>query len=731
MNNEQLLREPIKTFLIRHCEGDSPKPEGFASRNQSIEIQYLKKILIFLTFLLWIATFSVQSQSAQYLWPIDGAKTGDNIISAPQSYIGNELNFDNLFIGAPEGTTVLSPVDGTITHISVGYRRSLNNTVSCSPCYEKNFEESLLKNSSKFDIPGGSKFFNGFLGIRSKDGKMIWFCGLSGSETFKTGQTVKRGEPIGTVSYSYFKIDEPSIILSISIGRKPSDPMTPFGVKSTFVPVRENIKPILSLTGKQAKEDFMIYINILKEAYPGLYDVVTEVELDEYIKQTTDMIESKRENLKFTEFYEIMKAATAKIHDSHIYLLPLVWKTENKPSMHKRSIEFGLINDTLVCTNATVKNRQIINRQIKLVNGMSADSIKRIVASTVSVYDAKVESYIDYHLALASFFSGLDNDLNVEFTDGEAVYFEAVDKETTFDYSLNSFHKINKHQDSYRTRFLNDSTAYIGLSNFSLTQVQVEKIANFINNVSIYGTPNLIIDLRNNGGGHDWVVEKLYSYIAGDSLIINSYSRVNRRSGYKSFKYSLNRTTDDDSFSYYVAEEGKEGFYNRSENVKTIVADSLINYKGNVYVMINEISASAAAIFAAMLVRNHRGTVVGRETRTAFHFMNALKFADIRLPNSMIRINMPLVQNVFDTVVNERTPYGRGVLPDYPVPITIDELSFKNGDAILNYTLKLIEDRENLSNNETKSSGIFFWILLILIAFSALGYLFYRYKYER
>ena len=34
------MMKPLKTFLIRHCEGDSPKPEGFAFRNQSGEIQY-------------------------------------------------------------------------------------------------------------------------------------------------------------------------------------------------------------------------------------------------------------------------------------------------------------------------------------------------------------------------------------------------------------------------------------------------------------------------------------------------------------------------------------------------------------------------------------------------------------------------------------------------------------------------------------------------------------------
>ena len=111
----------------------------------------------------------------------------------------------------------------------------------------------------------------------------------------------------------------------------------------------------------------------------------------------------------------------------------------------------------------------------------------------------------------------------------------------------------------------------------------------------------------------------------------------------------------------------------------------------------NENSCSAATLFPALLVRNHRGVIVGRETRTAYHYMNALKFADIRLPNTTLTITIPLVYCRFDSVVNDRVPYGRGVLPDYPVPLTIDELSGKNGDAILNHTLQLIEEGKYLS----------------------------------
>ena len=686
-----------------------------------------------------------QTQSEPYLWPIKGAKAGDNIISAPQSYFDEELNFSDLFIGAPEGTTVLSPADGIIRAISVGFSTSLIYLTSYSKCPGKNFDE-MLKNSSEFNVQGGPKYLSGSLGINTKDGKTIWISGLSGSETFKTGQAIKRGEPIGRVAYSYFKIEEPSIKVSIDMNSRVSDPMTPFGIESSFRQAQPT-KPIVSLTKTQAKEDFMIYINALKEAFPGLYDVVTPEELDDYVRQTIALIESYPGDLK-AGFQEIIKGAVAKIHDSHIYLLSLPWTGESAPSSLKQSINFGWINDTLVCTNAVVKYKYLIGKQIKSVNGISADSIKKKVLSDAAVYDTKVESCKNYNLVFASshyelgtdlvvefaekiqFAELSDTDLNGEITESKFVNFRGVDKEAEFSYSLNRFYNINKHKNSYQAKILDNSTAYIGLSNFDLNQVQVEEIGDFIKFIS--NIPNLIIDVRNNGGGHADVIDKLYSYIAGDTLTVDSYLRTNRRGGYESFKYSTNRMPGDDAiFADFMAEEGKEGFFQRLENAKMIVADPDINYKGRVYVLTNEMSTSAATLFPAMLVRNQRGVVVGRETRSAFHFMNALKFVHVRLPNSMIIINIPLVHCVFDTAVNERMPYGRGVLPDYPVPVTIDELSFENGDVILNYTLDLIVDGKYFtesSRDETKTSKVFLWTTLITVLLLVLGYLLYRHK---
>jgi hypothetical protein len=44
-----------------------------------------------------------------YMWPVKGKKAGEWIVCKPQGYIEKEFNFDNLFITAPEGSTLVSP----------------------------------------------------------------------------------------------------------------------------------------------------------------------------------------------------------------------------------------------------------------------------------------------------------------------------------------------------------------------------------------------------------------------------------------------------------------------------------------------------------------------------------------------------------------------------------------------------------------------------------------------
>ena len=104
-----------------------------------------------------------------------------------------------------------------------------------------------------------------------------------------------------------------------------------------------------------------------------------------------------------------------------------------------------------------------------------------------------------------------------------------------------------------------------------------------------------------------------------------------------------------------------------------------------------------------------------------------MKFADIQLPNSKIQVHIPLVKEVFDDVVNDRVPYGRGLLPDYEVPVTYEEFFTAENDIILEKALELIaegkyigenpfEAKENMSECAAKGKSLYMYLLLGILA---------------
>ena len=87
--------------------------------------------------------FAAAAEDGEWQWVIEGEPAGTNILYRPQQHIGDELDFDRLFIGAPEGATVVAPADGIVENVSVSYLYSLTYMVG-SGAGEKNDMQSAV-----------------------------------------------------------------------------------------------------------------------------------------------------------------------------------------------------------------------------------------------------------------------------------------------------------------------------------------------------------------------------------------------------------------------------------------------------------------------------------------------------------------------------------------------------------------------------------------------------------
>lgn len=660
--------------------------------------QHLTLLLLLLGSVL---TLTAQTAGNIYQWPIEGAKAGEGTLYRPQDYIGNEHNFEKLIIGAKPGTNVVSPCDGVITHVTMIYYLSLNKSFSYSS-WKGKFEDIIAQNKeSMAKRMQDAKYLSYMYFIKSNDGRTIHISGLRTDTPVATGYKVKKGEVLGQVHYCYKKIPEPSICLTIDKGGKPDDPMTPFGLETTFIPPVKQ-KPKAVLTRAEAIADYRQMASSVKEIYPSLEDFMTEEEYDTFVEEEIAKIP---ENITLKEFAYLIINFNRKVHDSHMwfdYGIPLDNDGTISPVM------FARVNDKVRIIVTTDEYKAYTGREITHVNGKHVDTLyMEIVPRTSMIYDAKVESVVEQELASPFtnhlYYKG-DKDAfkakkaTLTFSDGEELTVPLMkfsqntisqfDRKTMENWFVSQYMVYRK--GNWETMKSNDSTAYMRLNNFELMETEVDSMLVFLDLLEKKGYKNLIIDLRGNPGGNPDVVYKLVDALMDEP--------IKREGGYMKVNIqtikspTLNYPSGTVMFEDYKEIPGHKGFYKISDPDENTPSDTIkALYTGRVYVLINANSASASTEFAGIMKRNARGYVIGRETKTAYHTMNALKFAEIGLPNSHFKCHIPMVRIVSDEFVSEDFPYGRGVIPHLTIPFTYEEMT-NNGEMIYNKALELIRD---------------------------------------
>lgn len=695
------------TFVASHIS-------FFAYANKLITkyiIQHIMKKLILLAAATLVSALALAQ--AAYLWPIPGKKAGDDILFKPGDYIGiagtassSELNFADLIISAPLKTAVLSPVDGKIKYVHYDYRNSFRCSVN-SYRYESTgvFErDSLHFVENEWLEPEKIQFLNYGITLVTSDGRHVSLTGMRPVKRFKTGEKIHRGDTLGTVGYLYHAIKAPCISVEVSLNSICADPMTPFGLQTTFVAPKANNKQ--RLTREEAVADLNGLVDALEESMPGLYDYISKPDFQKELEAQTEGLGN---TIEIGDFETQVRLLIGRIRDSHTAIMSQS-KTQPKPFVC--GVALGWFGDSLIVWRSVAKYRDYVGKKVVAVNGIPADSLKNMLTAYLRFADGYIQSYENFRLLFAVdqiYCPSIAKDfnLNLTFSDGETRHFEPQDvRKKGFSNRVpewKDFLFINT-KNRFHFEKISDSVTYFGLQTFDLNQVEKEQLTDQFADLIADSIPYLIIDLRNNHDGADKVVTDIYAHIAQKPFFNHLRKIVNKKGGFTCYGSCPVGVEMPDIFPDYEPLADGSGYV--KEEQEWCYPDSVVNYKGRIYLLTNESSFSASSLFAGWLKKENRGVVVGRETGSAYHQMNATHFSQYALPNSEITVQIPMVKVVFDTVVNERFPFGRGVMPDYPVDFTPDELSFVHGDSILNYAIQLICNGQYIYYQETATESV-------------------------
>ena len=493
------------------------------------------------------------------------------------------------------------------------------------------------------------------------------------------------------------------------------------GIKGkTFAPFEharfDRTDPKLSLEKKpgpeKLKQDFAIFRKALEEGHPGLYRYSNKAYMDRRFNTIETTIASQKD-ITLADFYRLLAVSIAMIKDTHtnIYLSP---ETTQYHLKNDRFFPFKLkyISDQPYITMAFGNNVPVGSRLIS-INNKSIKEINEILLASVSSDGdnltrkyKKIEDNFDWRYYL---FIEKSDSFEIKYVDSKTKNIQkkrvsalTADEAREF---LSSDKKILSQSRQTEKKPLelefNEqlATAILTIKTFDSDTIKKanQDYAKFLEAAFIKmkekNIGNLIIDLRNNGGGKDEFGALLFSYLADKNF--NYYDYLETSTDHYSFlKYS----SKDESFNKVIKNllvPFAPGRYRLKKNVSPLLSTQKPqknNFDKKVWVLINGRTSSTAAEFCSIVYSHKRALFVGEEVGGGYLGNTSGTTMSITLPNSKIRVFIPLIKYVL-AVSNYSHP-RRGVIPDHQIQPDINDVL--NGvDVEIPYVLELIKKQRD------------------------------------
>ena len=444
------------------------------------------------------------------------------------------------------------------------------------------------------------------------------------------------------------------------------------------------------------KEDALIFRDVVLAMHPsvGIYEP-----REYYVKLLDNFVQSLNDSLTQKDFRLKLKLVADELHCGHTEVLysQALYKEISKAKLNFSPFIFIPVhNKVYLLANLNKRQDSLMKKgaEITRINGITVDSMLRYSRRFISS-DGFNQTAKDHYLQLGfnSYYVGLfgrPDTFNVEYTDGKNI---KTIRYAAFKPKTIPPIPIGPKDDSLYTRFKKAAIKYRYLDPEKKTMVM--KIEKFSHRFDIRAyrkifrklrrnkSENLVIDVRNNGGGSLANTYRLLSYLI-DTATTQTLRTAIRNYPYK--KYTRGNIWFRFTRLAYRVIGKKETVHDTDNFVYTIRPRKRNHFNGKLFVLINGGSFSASSLVAAYLKYKNRAVFIGEETGGAAEGCNAGITPYYKLPNTGIRVRMPAFRIVHD-VSPQIT--GAGVKPDYPV-----EYTFR--DIITRRDLELLKVKELL-----------------------------------
>jgi len=454
----------------------------------------------------------------------------------------------------------------------------------------------------------------------------------------------------------------------------------------------------------------------LQRFHPKLYQYISKEELDAKFQSLKNDIDRP---MGSAEFYERLARVLKNVGQGHLMSRPparrytkVQLKTLNKLKFEFNDLDFEVLEDKLWVKSTIGKDSTLVGHEVLAID---KELSKKLVEKYKGLFssDGFNTTYHDRYAGrnFSNFYysdKGFRDSLTLLLKKKDSIYFKtfrwvgkggSAKKDSLSNQELKKVSKIYKTANKKKRKakkkegrkrgYISSRDYY--LRNFDLigrdSSVAYLKIRGFgrgnqkkfyketFAKIDSAKCQNLIIDLRNNGGGSLDEIENLYGYLASKpfKFINNAETKTSIPATKSMFSkkgvgliegtfrvlaapgllaYDLLHTKKENGQRYYKLTKSKLKKLNTN------------NFKGKIYVLINGYSFSASSTLSTNLHATKRATFVGEETGGSYNGTVAGQSKFVILPNSKVRLKFGLMQ--IETPYKTE-PDGYGIKPDVEI----------------------------------------------------------------
>mgnify|MGYP001175440862 FL=1 len=403
---------------------------------------------------------------------------------------------------------------------------------------------------------------------------------------------------------------------------------------------------------------------IIDDYHPNMFEVMPK---EAFEKELTSIKASFVDSMTVIDFYKKMAPLVVKLGDGHTFL-NLDDKCLNglQPKCFPLKINIDKKNLSLTMLKDLAESGSIpIGAEILSINGVESRdvifSLLKYVSGEKDFY--RLESLkLRFGYLLWIEYLADEYEISYRYNDEPAAVcvIPAVDPSVVF----GNINESSEDREPYVLDIDEDkSIATIDFRSFdNLDKFKVFLDSSF-SEIKKKNINNLIIDVRNNGGGYSALGKELFQYISSVPFELFGHTTV------KIGNRLWNKLSEE------AKAKSKRGLTIYDDSKLIELRDNPLRYTGNTYLLTSNYTFSSAADFAWVFKYFNMGTVVGEETGG-----QAVCFGDIRmdyLPITKLPIGMSCKKFYVYGATDENT---HGAIPHYEV----------DADQAMDYVLNMI-----------------------------------------